>query len=526
MVKLADRFYKSYGRIINTCLKVPCMTAVNDLSNYIDYEGRELGSRTTRISSTSIRVTWIPPREPMAYNGVIVVASPAELNPSNFPTGGVRYDADADYSTPGADMIGAATVVGAFYDDLTTSELVITGLAPNEAYYIAVHLATNVYTYYRDGVRAYPEDESQTVAYAGNVPDSYGPPSNPTIGMPYYNPDQRMMYVWDGAAWQNSRSHTTVTGQLDPVPPYTGLPPGYPALGHFFYNTRTKMLKSWNGISWINVETVKGEPTYSKTGVGTTGEAGPRSNIKTILKHQLGYPVVCVELKEAHFDIAVNNALQELRRRADSAYYRQYFFMQIIPGQPVYYLNDPTTGVNRIVDVLKIHRLNMLGLVNFGPDNLYAQQFLNQFYAPGVGYDLVSIHLVHALSETYTQLFAGDVGFNWRESTRELNIYRSFGHREKVLIEASCERPEQELLVDRWTQQWIQQWAEAELMFMLAHIRGKFASLPGPGGSLSLNADSMMAEGQRLQDDCVRQIKDFEVGQNGPDNGYAPFVIG
>jgi hypothetical protein len=63
-------------------------------------------------------------------------------------------------------------------------------------------------------------------------------------------------------------------------------------------------------------------------------------------------------------------------------------------------------------------------------------------------------------------------------------------------------------------------------MFMLAHIRGKFASLPGPGGGLSLNADSLMSEGQRLQDDCLRQIRDYEVGQNGPDNFYSPFLIG
>jgi hypothetical protein len=502
------------------------MTAVNDLSNFVEYEGRELGSRTTRLSPTSIRVTWKPPAMPKAYNGVIVVASPMELNPSNFPTNGVRYAANADFQGLGADMIGAATVVGAFYDDLTTASLDITNLDANAAYYISVHLASNVYTYWREGVRAYPEDENLTVAYAGEVPQSYGPPANPTVGMPYYDPDQRMMYVWDGAAWLNSRSHTTVTGEVDPVAPFDGLPPGFPALGNFFYNTRTRMLKSWNGIGWIDVETKKGEPSYARIDVGTTGEPGPRANVKTILKHQLGFPVVCVELTEAHFDIAINNALQEIRRRSDSAYYRQYFFLQTMPNQDVYYLNDATTGVNAVVDVLKIHRMNVLGLTNFGPDNIYAQQFLNQFYSPGVGFDLVAVHLMHALSEVQSQIFAGDIGFNWRESTRELRTYRRSARYEKVLIECSCERPEQELLVDRWTQQWIQQWAEAELMIMLAHIRGKFSTLPGPGGGLSLNADMLLTEGTRLQDDCLRQMKDFEVGQNGGDNGYAPFVIG
>jgi hypothetical protein len=200
--------------------------------------------------------------------------------------------------------------------------------------------------------------------------------------------------------------------------------------------------------------------------------------------------------------------------------------MTIMKSQDVYYLNDPSTGTDKIVDVQKIHRLNMLGLVNFTPDNIYAQQFLNQFYAPGVGYDLVSIHLIHALSETYTQLFAGDVAYNWREAARELKIYRRFATNEKVLVECSCEKLEQELLVDRWAQQWIQQWAEAELMLILAQIRGKFATLPGPGGGLSLNADTLITQAQQYQEDCLRQIRDFEVGQNGSDNFYAPFVIG
>lgn len=502
------------------------MTTINDLSNFVEYEGRELGARTTRLSPTSIRVSWNVPTKPMAYNGAIVLASPIELNPSNFPTDRVRYAANSDFQGLGADMIGSATVVGAFYDDLTTASVDITNLDSNVAYYISVHLASNVYTYWGNGVKAYPENETTTTAYAGGVPQSYEPPANPTVGMPYYDPDARMMFVWDGTTWLTSASHTTVTGEVDPVSPFTGMLPGYPALGNFFYNTRERALKSWNGIGWIDVETKKGEPSYSRVDVGTTGEDGPRANVKTILKHQLGYPVVCVELTEAHFDIAINNSLQELRRRADSAYFRQYFFMQIMPNQDVYYLNDPTTGVNRIVDVIKIHRLNILGLENFGPNNIYAQQFLNQFYAPGVGFDLVAIHLIHSLGELQTQIFAGDVGYNWRESTRELRLYRRMSRFEKVLVEASCERPEQELLVDRWTQQWIQQWAEAELMFMLAQIRGKFASLPGPGGGLSLNADMLMSEASRLQEDCLRQMKDFEVGQNGGDNGYAPFVIG
>jgi len=526
------------------------MGALSQLANAVDTEGRELAPNTVRLSPTSIKITWKIPADPSVYNGALVLASPVMLNASTFPTNSVRYTASASWSNP-ADMIGQAHVVGAFYDDLTTNTVTITDLDSDAPIYIAVHLATEIYTYFSEGIRAYPDD-GLSIAWAGRVPSSYGPPTNPVVGQVYYDPDQKMMYVWDGAAWLTTKEQTCPTGSVDPVPPistdpnspnypidYVGsaraaLPPDWPHLGNFFYNTTTRLLKTWTGVDgndangkwYSDVETKRGEPTYGEQDVGTTGEPSARATIKNILKYQLGYPQVCVELVEEHFDIALNNALQEIRRRVDTAYYKQYFFMTIMRQQDVYYLNDRTLGLDHVVDVLKIHRLNMLGLVNWGPDNLYAQQFLNQFYAPGVGYDLVSIHLIHSLSELYSQLFAGEIAFNWREARREMRIYRSFGHNEKVLLECSMEKPEQEILVDRWMQQWIQQWAEAELMMILANIRGKFASLPGPGGGLQLNASELRAEGQRLQEDCLRQIKDYEVGQNGPENWYPPFIIG
>jgi hypothetical protein len=497
---------------------------IPDASNILWVEGQSISIDFDRTSPTTGTVSWKVPVAPKIYNGILILASPKEINPSNYPTDGVRYNASSDIGTPG-DKIGNAFVVGAFYDDVTTSSIEVSGLLSNAPYYFSAHVVSNVYSYYTMGVKSYPQT-IQSTAFAGDMDKLYGPPLNPIVGKVYYDIDQKMVFVWTGATWQATSQTTTITGEVDPVVGQAGLPTGYPKLGDFFYNSRTRDLKCWNGTQWNSTESDHGVPTYQKQEVGTDLTYSARSNLIDILKKQLGYPVVCVELIEDHFNIAIDNALQELRRRTDIAYRKEYFFMTIMKSQDVYYLNDPSTGTDKIVDVQKIHRLNMLGLVNFTPDNIYAQQFLNQFYAPGVGYDLVSIHLIHALSETYTQLFAGDVAYNWREAARELKIYRRFATNEKVLVECSCEKLEQELLVDRWAQQWIQQWAEAELMLILAQIRGKFATLPGPGGGLSLNADTLITQAQQYQEDCLRQIRDFEVGQNGSDNFYAPFVIG
>jgi hypothetical protein len=494
-------------------------------TNYIEIEGTNLLAKQKRLSSTSIEVSWIVPKNPMVYNGVIVVCSPVELNPSNFPTDGVRYNGSSDFSVI-SDQIGLAQVVGAFYDDLVTNTVVITNLEPNKAYYIAVHLNTNIYTYYQVGAKTYPVGNATSV-YAGAVQNSYDPPTNPKLGQSYFDPSQNMMFAWSGVAWVPTKEQTTITGEVNPVAPFSGLPTGYPGIGDFFYNTRLQSLVVWNGIGWDNSESPKGEPSYSTIGVGTTGEQAPRETIKDILKHQLGYPVVCVELQDVHFDIALNNALQTLRSRASSAYYKQYFFLTVLAGQDVFYFNDPTTGTRNIVDIIKIHRLNVLGLSSVNGTNMFAQQVINQFFAPGQqGIDLVSVHLVNSMSEMYAQLFASEVAFSWREASREMRIFRRFTSTEKVLVESSMEKSEQEILTDRWTQQWIQQWAMSELYSMLANIRGKFTTLPGPGGGLSLNADSLISQASVMREDCLRQIKDFEIGTNGPDNFYSPFLMG
>lgn len=523
-----------------------------DAGDALYSEGQAITLNFTRTSPTTATVTWNAPSKvtppattttttatngtvtvvssavttnlPIVYNGILITASALEINPSNYPTDGVVYRPSADMSLPG-DRIGQAYVIGAFYNDQTTNSLNLTNLDPSAIYYCAAHIVSNVNSYFSIGVRSYPETNSSDV-YAKDVPIGYGPPLNPTSGQCYYDETQKLLFSFNGNAWISVEEHTTIAAKVDPQFPWTGLPTNYPRLGDFFFNTTTRTLKTWNGVYWRPIETDQGGPSYKKQGVGTDMTSGARLSLITSLKMQLGFPVVCVELTDAHFNIAIDKALSEVRRRVDNGYNKRFFFTQMIPGQSTYYFNDPAVGTNTIVDVTRIHRLNMLGLVNFGPDNIYAQAFMSQFYAPGVGYDLVSIHLISAMSETYSQIFAGEIAYNWNETAREMSIYRNFVSPEKVLVEATCEKMEQELIQDRWTSQWIQQWAKSEAMFMLSQIRGKFANLPGPGGGLQLNADSLMSEAQRLQEDCLRQVMDFEVGQNGPGTFFAPFVIG
>jgi len=263
---------------------------------------------------------------------------------------------------------------------------------------------------------------------------------------------------------------------------------------------------------------------YLKQDVGTDLHSGPRDEVISIIKKSLGWPVVCVELTDDQLNIAIDNALAEYRSRVDAAYERRYFFMALRPDQQMYFLNDPALGTNKIVDVISINRLNLTWLQTYSQDYIYAQAFLNQFYAPGMGYDLVSIHLINSLSELYGKIFASEIPFNWYEASRQLRVYRNTMRDEKVLLETAVEKNEQELLTSRWTRQWVRGWAMMESLQMLSWIRGKYGSIPGPNGGITLNADQLMTQATAMREQLLKAIEDFTAGQNGTD-GFGNWTL-
>lgn len=309
------------------------------------------------------------------------------------------------------------------------------------------------------------------------------------------------------------------TGTIDPA---------IPAVGDFFYRQSTRDLLVWDGVSWSKADTEEeGTATSDKLGVGTDGSYDDRLRLIKILKHQLGWPQVCVELSEEQFNVAIDNALDEIRRRADNAYSHRHVSFTIKRGQSSYYLNDPRDKTNRIVNVLKIHRVNLLGASQLSGDNgVYAQAFYNQLYQ-GSNVDLVSIHLMHQLSETFEKIFAGNLSFTWDEASRELLVLRRINlEEERVILEVVMERTEQELLQDRWLKQWIQGWAQAELWEMLGEIRSKYGNLPGANGGVTLNGESLLARAESQMTELLRQIADYEVGNGGVNFGNTAFMIG
>lgn len=359
-------------------------------------------------------------------------------------------------------------------------------------------------------------------------------PESPVAGDMFYSYTSRNIQYWDGAQWVIPNDTNTLVGTpsgwvpgfttpftIEPtelVTPYSGL---------LYYNTTKRMLMVFTGTSWIQANTdQQGTPSTDKTGVGTDGSYDERLRLIKILKAQLGYPIQCVELNEEHFNIAIDNALDTYRQLAGGAYERRFIMYTLLPDQTTYYLNSPVDYTDRIVNVMRIHRLNILGATALtGENNIYFQTFLNQYYS-SAHTDILSLHLMHSLSEEFHKIFAGEFTFTWKEARRELNVLRRISNAEKVVLECFLERTEQELLLDRWAKQWLQGWAMAECKEMLGLIRSKYTSgTPGPGGSITLNGDMLLSEARQDFTDLRQQMLDYEVG-NLNEVGNVAFMWG
>ena len=392
-----------------------------------------------------------------------------------------------------------------------------------------------------NGVKWIKNDASNTQFRVGtswvpmqNVRSAIQAPDTPAIGDFYWDYTQNRGYYWDGSTW-NIPSNTSslfntgstlvqafiVPIELEPME----LPAPY--VGQLFYNTTSKTLDAWTGSMWKQANTDQaGVANSEKIAIGSDGSYDQRIELINVLKGQLGWPMVCAELKEEQFEIAINNALDFYRLWSDGAYRLQYLIFPLIPLQQTYYLNSAADKTDRIVDVQKVHRVSMNGINNInGPDAIWSSNILGAYYGAGT-LDTLSYHLAASHSEDLRRLFAGDMTFLWDEPSRELTLLRKVYNSEKVILECMMERTEQELMVDRWARQFIQNWALAETKMQLGMIRSKFSSgTPGAAGTISLNGELLVSEARQDMAELKEEIMNYEFGGH-IGHGNVSFLIG
>ena len=366
---------------------------------------------------------------------------------------------------------------------------------------------------------------------------------------------------WNGAAW------ITITYSTSPYTPTTGTT---------WFNTTTSILMMWNGITWATgtpvatceldcngnlmfTDTTIGglsfitltdgtlfrsltnkfifhdetpgsdgtssQASYNELGIGTDGSIEERLKLHNEIRYELGYPTVDVEVTTQQLDYAIDKALSEYRARASNAYRRGFFFMAITSENQNFVLSSKISGMNKIVDVIGVYRLTSSFLSSAHGAGVYGQIVLQHLYNMGT-FDLLSYHIMAEYTKLMEILFAARVTFTWNEQTRTLHLHTRFPFNERMVsIEATTERTEQDLLTDRYTRVWLRRYALATTRLILAETRGKFASLPGAGGSITLNAGELRQAATTEIEACLLEIDQY-VADKPEEYGKFDFTFG
>jgi hypothetical protein len=360
-------------------------------------------------------------------------------------------------------------------------------------------------------------------------------PVDAVPGEMFYSYVSARLEIFDGANWNFASSGSAlmiVSGGMIPLftVPFivetTDLVDPY--LGLLFYNTKQKQLNVWDGVKWIHANTdQEGTPSTDKIAIGTDGTYDDRLRLIKVLKLQLGWPTQCVELTEEHFNVAIDNALDTYRQLSSNAYERRFLLYSLFKNQQVYFLNSPMDGTDKVVNVVKIYRINTFGFTSASSSwdaNVFLQSFASFFYSAST-VDLLSIHLMSNLQEEMSKIFAGEYIYTWSEARREMHVTRRIAQNEKVVIEVFMERTEQEIMLDRFAKQFIQGWAIAECKEMLGLIRSKFTSgTPGASGNITLNGETLLTEARTDFTEWKQALLDWE--HSSAEVGNISFLMG
>lgn len=271
---------------------------------------------------------------------------------------------------------------------------------------------------------------------------------------------------------------------------------------------------------------VSGQPSYSELGIGTDGSNDERFRLMNEVRYELGYPVIDVELTQEQLDFCVSRAIEEIRGKSGIGYRHGFFFMRVNAETQRYLLTNRVQGMEKIVQVQGVYRLTSAFLSSAHGAGVYGQIVLQHLYNMGT-FDLLSYHIISEYIELMEILFAARITFTWDEHSRELWMHHRFAFNEPmVLIECSTERVEQEIIVDRWCRSWIRRFAAATAREILAEIRGKFSTLPGAGGGVTLNAADLRTTATEMKVKLEQEIADYQVDKPEDYGMGTQFTIG
>lgn len=236
-----------------------------------------------------------------------------------------------------------------------------------------------------------------------------------------------------------------------------------------------------------------------------------REKLKGTIQTLLGSPAVEIELYDEQYEIAIDNAVANYRAWSSASKEEAFLHLRLNESESVYTLPNEVNTVHRIY-----RRGN--GVVSgsgatVDPFSLaYSNTYLLSAVRGSTGGGLLTYWAYHQFDETVAKLFGREIMFTYNSYTHKLVLERDIRGMEEVLLHVFQDKPEMMLFGEQMIYPWIRDWALAECMLMLGRSRSKFASLPGPQGTISMDGESMKQEAQTMMTSLKDRLHKYEDG--------------
>lgn len=231
-----------------------------------------------------------------------------------------------------------------------------------------------------------------------------------------------------------------------------------------------------------------------------------KQEIFDYVRFYLGDEITEVELEAVHYESAFKQSVARYRQRSSNSVEESYSFLQMIPDQNVYQLPK------EVMSVRQIFRRNVGTPASGAEYDPFTAGFVN-FYMIQVGQTggLATYYLYNVFLKETAKMFGGYINFKFNNATKQITLMRRpIEHLESVILWTYNYKPDIVLLTDTYSQPWLKEYTLALCMKSLGYGRGKFSSLPGPGGGATLNGDKLISDAtdlmNRLEDEINKNM--------------------
>lgn len=237
-----------------------------------------------------------------------------------------------------------------------------------------------------------------------------------------------------------------------------------------------------------------------------------REKLKDTITQMLGAGAVEVELTDGQLEIAIDNAVANYRAWSAASKEEAFLHLKFYDSQSVYVL--PT----EVEIVKRIYRYGN-GYLSSGSGNsvdpfslAYTNTYLLNSARNAGGYDLTTYDFSFQFQELVGRMFGREIIFQFNSVTKKLTLDRDIKGNEETLLHVYHNIPEPMLFQRQQSYPWLRDWALSEAMIMLGRNRAKFATLPGPQGTFSMDGDTLRNEGLQLQAELKERLSKYQDG--------------